>query len=67
MHRVRRVFFKPSGISCITILKYTLILSPQFTKKYTEKTKQEQGQRQTTNKQTKRKSQIMVEVNSLDM
>jgi hypothetical protein len=33
VHWVRRVFFPTlSGISCVTILKYTLILSPQFTK-----------------------------------
>ena len=38
-HRVRRGFFLTlSGISCITILKYTLILSPQFTKNTENKT-----------------------------
>ena len=40
---------------------------PTIHKKYTEKTKQEQRQRQTTNKQPKRKSQIILEINSLDM
>jgi hypothetical protein len=33
VHWVRHVFFLAlSGISCVTILKYTLILSPQFRK-----------------------------------
>ena len=40
---------------------------PTIHKKYTDKTKQEQRQRQTTNKQPKRKSQIILEINSLDM
>jgi hypothetical protein len=35
----RRVFFLTlSGISCVTILKYALILSPQFTKSTENKT-----------------------------
>jgi hypothetical protein len=41
-------------------------LDPTIHKKYTEKTKQEQRQRQTTNKQPKRKSQIMVEITVQD-
>ena len=59
VHSVRRVFFLTlSGISCVTILKYTLILSPQFTRKYRKQ-----------NKQPKRKlvRQIILEINSLDM
>ena len=32
-------FLTLSGISCVTILKYTLILSPQFTKKYRKQNK----------------------------
>jgi hypothetical protein len=45
-------------IKCVTILKYTLILSPQFTRKYRKQ-----------NKQPKRKlvRQIILEINSLDM
>ena len=39
MHRVRRVFFLTlSGISCVTILKYTLILFQQFTQSTENKT-----------------------------
>ena len=39
VHLVWRVFFLTlSGISCVTILKYTLILSPQFTKSTENKT-----------------------------
>jgi hypothetical protein len=39
VHRVRRIFVLTlSGISCVTILKYTLILSPQFTKSTENKT-----------------------------
>jgi hypothetical protein len=39
VHWVRRVFFPTlSGSSCVTILMYTLILYPQFTK--VQKTKQ---------------------------
>ena len=51
-------FLTLSGISCVTILKYTLILSPQFTRKYRKQ-----------NKQPKRKlvRQIILEINSLDM
>ena len=55
VHCVRRVFFLTlSGISCVTILKYTLILSPQFTRKYRKQ-----------NKQPKRKlvRQIILEIN----
>jgi hypothetical protein len=44
-----------SGIACVAILKYTLILSLQFTKS-------------TENKTSKQKeSQIILEINSLDM
>ena len=51
-------FLTLSGISCVTILKYTLIISPQFTRKYRKQ-----------NKQPKRKlvRQIILEINSLDM
>jgi hypothetical protein len=39
VHLVWRVFFLTlSGISCVTILKYTLILSAQFTKSTENKT-----------------------------
>ena len=39
VHWVLRVFFLTlNGISCVTILKYTLILSPQFTKSTENKT-----------------------------
>ena len=39
VHRVRRIFFLTlNGISCVTMLKYTLILSPQFTKSTENKT-----------------------------
>jgi hypothetical protein len=56
VHRVRRGgFITLSGISCVTILKYTLILSPQFTKSTENKTSNQ------------KKSQIILEINSLDM
>ena len=56
VHWVLRVFFLTlNGISCVTILKYTLILSPQFTKSTENKTSNQ------------KESQIMLEINSLDM
>jgi hypothetical protein len=43
VHWFRRVFFLTlSGISCVTILKYTLILSSQFTKSTENKTSNHQ-------------------------
>ena len=38
-------FLTLSGISCVTILKYTLILSPQFTKSTENKTTSNQKEK----------------------
>jgi len=49
VHRVRRGFFLTlSGISCVTILKYTLILSPQFKKSTENKTNNQKGKSRNT-------------------
>jgi hypothetical protein len=49
------VFITLSGISCVTILKYTLILSLQFTESTENKTSNQ------------KESQIILEINSFDM
>ena len=55
-------FLTLSGISCVTILKYTSILSPQFTK--VQKTKQATKQKKQVILLVR---QIILEINSLDM